>query len=273
MSASSSVPAQDRPPRAPGDGFEAVWPLISPIEGWLSREQAMALYEAAGTVAPGRWIVELGSHHGRSTVALAKGKPRSVGLLAVDPFTRQPQGKGDAAYNAFLDNLGRLELGREVQLFRGTSEEAARYRELLFEVAGGEAFGDPHELGRPEIGLLFVDGLHDRNSVLRDIELWEPLIGEGGLVYFHDAFFRLGVTLAVLERHLLNSWFRYLGSVGNLAMFRRERDVGNREIMRGSLRLLGRLGYLGRNVVTTVALRREWSAVLRLLPPEEDFEY
>jgi predicted O-methyltransferase YrrM len=269
MSASSSVPARDRrPPPAPGDGFEAVWPLISPIEGWLSREQAMALYEAAGTVAPGRWIVELGSHHGRSTVALATGKPRSVGLLAVDPFPR-----GDAAYNAFRDNLRRLGLSGDVQLFRGTSEEAAKYNELLFEVAGGEAFGDTHEMGRPTIGLLFVDGLHDRNSVLRDIELWEPLVGEGGLVYFHDAFFRVGVTLAVLERHLWNSWFRYLGSVGNLAMFRREHDVGNREMMRGSLRLLGRLGYFGRNVVTTVALRREWSVLLKLLPPEDDFEY
>jgi predicted O-methyltransferase YrrM len=268
MSASSSVPAQDRPPRAQSDGFEAVWPQIGPIEGWLSREQALALYEGAGTVAPGRWIVELGSHHGRSTVALAMGKPESAGLLAVDPYPR-----GDAAYHAFLGNLRRLGLGGDVQLFRGTSEEAARYREPLFEVAGGEAFGDTHETGRTEIGLLFVDGLHDRNSVLRDIELWEPLIGEGGLVYFHDAFFRLGVTLALLERHLLNSWFRYLGSVGNLAMFRREHDVGNREMMRGSLKLLGRLGYFGRNVVTTVALRRQWSAVLRLLPPEEDFEY
>jgi predicted O-methyltransferase YrrM len=268
MSASPTAPTQDRPPSAPGEGFETVWPRIAPIEGWLSREQAIALYEAAGTVAPGRWIVELGSHHGRSTVALAKGKQESAGLLAVDPFPR-----GDAAYNAFLDNLRSLGLGGDVQLFRGTSEEAARYHELLFEVAGGEAFGDKQEMSRTEIGLLFVDGLHDRNSVLRDIELWEPLIGEGGLVYFHDAFFRLGVTLAVLERHLLNSWFRYLGSVGNLAMFRRERDVGNREMVRGSIRLLGRLGYFGRNVVTTVALRREWSAVLRLLPPEEDFEY
>jgi Methyltransferase domain len=239
----------------------------------------MALYEAAGTVGPGKWIVEIGSHHGRSTVALAKGKSSSVGLLAVDPFHQPPNGQGDAACHAFLDNLRRLGLTTDVQLFRGTSQQAATCRDLLFEVAGEEAFRhDNDEQGRgtivePAIGLLFVDGLHDRNSVLTDIDLWEPLVVEGGLVYFHDAFFRVGVTLALLERHLLNSWFRYLGSVGNLAMFRRERDVGNRGSVRGSLRLLGRLGYFGRNVVTTLAVRRNWSTLLKLLPPEEDFEY
>lgn len=227
--------------------------------------------------------MEIGSHHGRSTVAIAKGKAKSVALLAVDPFFDPPYGKGDAAFRAFRSNIERLGL-EGVTLFRGTSEEAARCHDLLFEVVDNQSLHhitDEHGRGpvctrgidRGQIGLLFLDGLHDRNSVLRDIDLWEPFIVKGGLIYFHDAFFRLGVTLALLERHVLNSWFRYLGCVGNLAMFRRERVVGNKDMLRDAVRLMGRLGYFGRNMLTTLALRRQWSPVLKLLPPEEDFEY
>ena len=118
-----------------------------------------------------------------------------------------------------------------------------------------------------------MDGLHDRNSVLADIDLWEPRVVDGGLACFHDAFFRVGVTLALIQRHLLDYRFGYLGSVSNLAMFRREPRIGNRAAIRSSLRLLGRLGYLGRQMVTTAAVRRGWSPLLTLLPPEEDFEY
>ncbi len=269
--------------RRVGDGFDAVWPLVASIDGWLSREQAAALYEAAGTVASGTWIVEIGSHHGRSTVALAKGKASSVDLLAIDPFFDPPYGHGDTAFKAFLGNMERLGLEADVTLFRGTSAEAAKYPDSVFGLEGGEVPCHVSKQGgvtvwtctanEPAIGLLFVDGRHDRNSVLQDIDLWEPFIVEGGLVYFHDAFFRVGVTLALLERHFLNSWFSYLGSVGNLAMFRRERVVGNKDALRGSLKLLARLGYFGRNMLTTLALRKNWSTLVKLLPPEEDFEY
>jgi predicted O-methyltransferase YrrM len=244
--------------------FERRWPLISVVPGWLSTDPAAALHSAAGRVETGQAIVEIGSYMGRSTVALGSGKASDVALLAVDPWGGDG---GDAVLAAFRRNLDRAGLTSEVRLFRGTSEEAAtqegRLRELL-DGAGSAAAG--------WIGLLFVDGLHDRDSVLGDIDRWEPLVATGGLVYFHDAFFRRGVTQAVLKRHLLNSRFRYLGSVSNLAMFRRER-CGTAVTIASSLRLVLRLSYFARNVLTTVAIRRGWSWLVRLFPPEEDFEY
>jgi Methyltransferase domain len=264
--------------------FEDVWPLVSKIDGWLSKEQAQALYAAARTVRPDSWIVEIGSHHGRSTVAQAMGKGESVPMLAIDPFP-QRRGGGERAFAIFRRNLRDLDLEGEVQLFRGTSEEAARSVPLLFEVAGEEASrsstaGDggewPVAQERPVgsgIGLLFIDGLHDRNSVLADTDAWEPKVVEGGLVFFHDAFFRVGVTLALLERHLFNTRFRYLGNVSNMAMFRREEVVGDRAALRDTLALLGRLRYFARNMLTSFGLRRNSKLILRHVPPEPDFEY
>jgi predicted O-methyltransferase YrrM len=263
--------------------FENVWPLVSKIDGWLSKEQAHALYAAAKTVRPDCWIVEVGSHHGRSTAAQAMGKDESVPMLAIDPFPER-RGGGETAFKAFRRNLRNLGLEDQVQLFRGTSEEAARSVPLLFEVAGEEASrriaGDGGELPvakegpvGPGIGLLFIDGLHDRNSVLADADAWEPKVVEGGLVFFHDAFFRLGVTLALLERHLFNTRFRYLGSVSNMAMFRRQEVVGDKAALRDTLAVLGRLRYFVRCMITSVGLRWNSNLILRLFPPERDFEY
>jgi len=258
-------------------GFERVWPSVAAIEGWLSREQAAALYAAAATVSAGSWIVEIGSHRGRSTVALANGKPASVRLLAVDPFP-ESWGAGESDYQAFLGNIEAAGV-EGVHLIRETSQVAADALPLAAEaVAGVEGEVRPPAaagaalVDKFDVGLLFVDGLHDRDAVLADIDAWEQHVAEGGLVYFHDAFFRLGVTLALLERHLLSSSFRYLGAVGNLAMFRRE-QVGARESLRGAVRLSARLAYFLRNAVVTIGVRRRWRWLQRLFPPEEDFEY
>jgi len=266
----------------PAGGFEADWPLVARIDGWLSREQAATLYRAAATVRPGCWIVEIGSAYGRSTAALGLGKEDGVYVLAIDPWPGPPLGSGDEALAAFCENMRRLGLAGDVQAFRGPSLQAARTHRLVFDVATTEASAGRlgrssservHAWDEPAIGLLFVDGLHDPHSVLADIDAWEPYVVEGGLVLLHDAFFRVGVTIAVLRRHLLNWHFRYLGSVGNLAMFQRHQRVGNREVVRDSLRLLGRLSYFGRNVLTTFGVRRNSAPLLKLFPPEEDFEY
>src|SRR5918996_2507506 len=58
-----------------GDGaFGDVWPLVSAIEGWLSRAQACALYNAAGAVEAGKRVVPVRAPPGRPAGAPAEGK-------------------------------------------------------------------------------------------------------------------------------------------------------------------------------------------------------
>jgi Methyltransferase domain len=289
------------------DSFERVWPSISSIQGWLAKEEAAALHAAARAVPPGRWIVEIGSHRGRSTAALATGKRPGVRLLAIDSFGgRHSRRTPPRDMRAFCDNMDRLGVGPDLQLFWGTSAEAARRRESVFRVAreraqgagedagagataGGQAClfpaaGDDAEPCRrrvvriegeadPAIGLLFVNGAHDRASVLLDIDLWEPLIAERGAVCFHDAFFRRGVTEALFRRHLLNAEFRYIGSVVNTTVFRREGRLSKGAMLWSALRMTARLGHFARNVATAVGVRRRWRWLQRRLPPSPDFEY
>jgi predicted O-methyltransferase YrrM len=230
--------------------LESVWAWASGIQGWLSDGQARALAEAAEKAPPGSAIVEIGSHHGRSTVVLGSTKPAGVRLLAIDPFDDPRWGGGQDSYGVLQDNLTRAGLDGEVEIFRGTSEQAA-----------------DHWDGSP-VGMLFVDGAHDRRSVLLDLDRWEPFVVDGGVVCLHDAFSSPGVTLALLQRHLLSRSFRYIGSVRSLAMLRRE-HLSPLAVPVSGLRLLSRLGYFARNALIKVAMRRGWEAPQRLLGHRE----
>jgi glycosyltransferase involved in cell wall biosynthesis/predicted O-methyltransferase YrrM len=227
-------------------GFERAWRFASPLEGWLSEAQARKLFEAARSVPDQSWIVEIGSHHGKSTVVLARAKPGGVQLLAVDPFEDPRWGGGSEALEVFKANLERAGVSHEVELFRGTSEAAS---------ASWSGAG---------VGLLFVDGAHDRRSVLADIDAWERFVPKAGLVYFHDAFSSVGVTLALLQRHLFNRSFVYLDSIGTLCGFRSQELSWPRACW-SSLRLLARLPYFARNVIVKVGLRRGWPRLVRTL--------
>lgn len=207
--------------------FGVAWSRASQIEGWLSERQARALFDAAGRVAPGGTIVEIGSHHGRSTVILAAGKREGVRVLAVDPWDDPRWGGGNAAYEIFNANTARL----DVECFRGLSAHAAREF-------------------RGEVDLLYIDGAHDRASVLADLDGWNVR----GETFVHDAFSAKGVTLALLQRRAFTRSWRYVGSVRTLAHFRRDR-LSPVTAVANTLRLTVQLGYFTRNAAIKILLR------------------
>jgi hypothetical protein len=183
--------------------FEAAWPLISSVQGWLAQEEAAALHAAAGRVPVGQWIVEIGASRGRSTSAMATGKQPGVPVLTIDPYEGPRAATAPDAMRAFCEYMDRVGADHEVQLFWGTSEEAARSLSLVFRTAAArtralddaattseltlvaDAQEGPAPCGQrvfrleksprtststedaqlnvrePEIGLLFIDGLHD----------------------------------------------------------------------------------------------------------------
>jgi predicted O-methyltransferase YrrM len=228
------------------NGFDETWRLASDIDGWLSKGQALALDAGARDLPKDAAIVEIGSHRGRSTVVLARAKPAPARLLAVDPWGDPRWGGGEDALPDFYRNLEAAGVHDQVQVFRGTSEEAA-----------GAWDGDA-------IGLLWVDGAHDRGSVLIDLDRWEPFVVEGGRVYVHDAFSSPGVTFALLQRHLWSRSFRYVGSVRTLAMLRRE-ELSLPAALWSTFRMIARLAYFLRNVAVKIAMRRDWRLPQRLL--------
>ena len=61
------------------------------------------------------------------------------------------------------------------------------------------------EFGDESIDLIFIDGWHDMNSVMIDINSWKSKVKKGGVFVFHDYMYKdsyaglLSVTLAVGE--------------------------------------------------------------------------
>lgn len=149
-----------------------VW-KISSIEGMVSMDECMLLYEAAAAVSSGV-IVEVGSYRGQSTAALALGSLRGarVPVYAIEPHEefRGVLGAtfGPADRVAFFRNMLRAGTSRLVRLVNLSSEHVVS--------------GWPHS-----VTLLWIDGDHRYDAVRRDFDTWRPFLADDALVAFHDS--------------------------------------------------------------------------------------
>jgi predicted O-methyltransferase YrrM len=176
------------------------------VPGWLDRPVARLLYGLA-RYGPGRGeVVEVGSYLGRSTVILARGlQARGEGwLLAVDPHRGQlrrdqpPDGPAAGTWGLFVANLAAAGVEEVVRPVRATSAQAAA------------------EWQGP-VRLLFVDGLHDLDSVVDDVTRWRPHLTPEAAVVFDDVQFdgvRRGISAARRQGLLPSGQVR----VGNAAV-------------------------------------------------------
>ena len=151
---------------------------VTLIEGWLTPREADLLYGMAHN-SPGP-VVEIGSFMGRSTTALALGSMagRKQPVWAIDPFLGVPESdrKTDLGTVPATIQTGPQRLRANL--------DAAGVNGLVNIVpkASQDALPDVPE----DIGLLFVDGAHDYESVKRDIDNYLPRVRMGGFVVFHD---------------------------------------------------------------------------------------
>jgi predicted O-methyltransferase YrrM len=221
-------------------GFASVWAQAERIEGWLTREQAVVLYDAVGAVAPGSTVVEIGSHQGRSTVVFASGLPAGARLVAVDPFDPGWRYGGPDTHERLLANLAAAGVPDRVEVVATTSRGAR------------SAYDGT-------VGLLYVDGKHDYWTVRDDLR-WVALMAEGGVVLVHDAFSSLGVTLALLRTLLVSRRLTYVGRTGSLARLIVLPPTG-----RARLLPVRELPWFGRNLVVKALLRLRLRPLARLL--------
>jgi len=138
-----------------------------------------------------RVVIEVGSWRGRSTRALGDN---TLGVVyAVDHFNGSEGEQGwhsDARLNdgdfAFIDfcnnNFDLIQSGRIIPL-RGTSMNMAQ----LLKKHGVKA------------DMIFIDADHSYEAVKRDVETWQELLTDDGLLCGHDARAWAGVDRAISE--------------------------------------------------------------------------
>lgn len=150
------------------------------IEGWMDPEELEWLADEARSHS---CIIEIGSYLGRSTMALADNTKGCV--FAVDNFLGPTDGcevpDRDTIFERFSENLKEhLIIGKVLPVI----EDHVKV--------------DPKEFPVPD--MIFIDGDHSYESVKRDIEKWEPILGPEGLLCGHDLDYRFpGVEQALKE--------------------------------------------------------------------------
>lgn len=146
--------------------------LLDPLDepgGLHSPDEALLLTTLAEGVPPGEAIVEVGSWVGVSALHLAAGAERRAmglghrpNLVCVDPW-EDPLHPDAVA--RFRERMDRYEW--PAVAIRGRSVEVAR-------------------MWLQGVGLLWIDGNHNREHVLEDYEAWAPFVVPGGWLVMHD---------------------------------------------------------------------------------------
>jgi MMP 1-O-methyltransferase len=164
--------------------FAPVKELIKDVPGWLTDEEAEALYELAQECTGKGVIVEIGSWKGKSTICLGLGSwaGEGVPVFAVDPHA-------DYRHGEFKENIERAGIADLVTPLKGRSQEVA------------DSFDQPIEL-------LFVDGSHEEEDVREDFEKWVPKVVDRGIVAFHDTTWHDGPRKLVAEKIFGSHQFR-----------------------------------------------------------------
>jgi SAM-dependent methyltransferase len=235
--------------------FDETWNAVTGVEGWMTREQGEALYDAARNCPHGGRIVEIGSFRGRSTIVLASAVPDTVTVFAIDPHAGNDRGPGeisgyaDAAaddHATFLSNLARAAVSDRVTHLRMFSDAA------LAEVHG-------------LVDVLYVDGAHRYSPARADIREWGRRVAPGGTLLIHDSFSSVGVTLAILRELVFGRRFRYVGRSRSLAIYRADLHGGR---ARNAAPQLAQLPWFLSNLALKAALKLGLGKAMRRLGRE-----
>ena len=131
-----------------------------------ARERAAIVARAAGR----RHLVEIGVWHGVTTAVLRRAMAPDGVLWAVDPFPAGRLGMNLQRPIARAE-VRRVTNGR-VRWIRATGEDAARtYRREK----------------TPLADVVFIDGDHSYDGLLRDWHAWSPLVASLGVICLHDS--------------------------------------------------------------------------------------
>lgn len=225
------------------------------VEGWMTDDQARALWARAATLGGDAQIVEIGSYRGRSAIVLARAAAGTgAGVTAIDPHAGNDRGpqqiegspdEGEADNRAFRENLERAGVAADVRHVR------RRSRDALDSVAG-------------PVDLLYIDGAHRYRPARDDIERWGARVPVGGHMLVHDAFSAVGVTAAQVRLLFFGARFRYLGRSGSLVDYRRE-HLDARGRASNALRQLAELPWFVRNLAVKLAIVAGAGPVARAL--------
>lgn len=228
---------------------------VADVDGWMSPDQAEALYTAASACHAGDQIVEIGSFRGRSTIVLASAAAPGVAVVAIDPHAGNDRGPneldGYAAeasedHDVFNANLAAAGVSQRVRHVREMSDQA-------------------HAAVDGDITVLYIDGAHRYAPARQDIEQWGARVRPGGTLLIHDSFSSVGVTLAIIKELMFGRRFRYVGRARSMTIYHADLDGSSRSRVVNALHQMAQLPWFAKNLALKLLLTLRLGALLRKL--------
>ena len=200
--------------------FQAVTRFFSDKSMSALEEQAY-LYRLACQIPPDATVIEIGSWIGHSTCLIAAAlRGPGARCCAIDAFTGTTTIAQEVSYyRNFLAKVNPTLSQRELfDLHMARFNLQERVVAIPADSARAAALLPP---GLPAADLLFIDGGHALDVVRKDIELYVPLVKNGGVVVFHDFSSECGVPTAVWEEIQRGSFRELIGIHASLLAFRK----------------------------------------------------
>lgn len=159
---------------------------IEILPGWCSEWKFRDIYETVRASRAPR-CVEIGVHGGRSLLAFAHGIKDSDGsagfVFGIDPYDREKVREGgDGATNHDWWTQEALD-ALFLKSFLMLSDRRIGVYAIILRLDSLSA----HKRWSPQsFDFLHIDGNHSELCSCRDVQLYLPLVRQGGIIYFDD---------------------------------------------------------------------------------------
>jgi predicted O-methyltransferase YrrM len=145
-------------------------------------------------------FVEVGAKEGRTTGHILKTIPDST-AIAIDPWMANPAEQNGDVKRETYEKWDFAKIEAEFWANVGDAKDRCRMlRRTSLDAAEAMKRGEEEEGAKHDIDIVFIDALHDYESVKADIAAWLPLVRSGGVLAGHDFNHKWpGVERAVAE--------------------------------------------------------------------------
>jgi predicted O-methyltransferase YrrM len=159
---------------------------IDRIKGFLDERESEYLYELALKASKKGPCLEIGSYCGKSAVYIGGAcKENNAVLFSLDHHRgSEEQQPGQEYFDPDLLNE-QTGLIDTLPLFRHTLAVFALENTVIPIVGRSETVG---RVWQTPLSLIFIDGSHAYESVLKDYQIWSKHLMPGGYLVFHDIF-------------------------------------------------------------------------------------
>jgi hypothetical protein len=160
--------------------------FASPLRRW---DVVAGLCQSIGA----KTFVEVGCKEGRTTGFVLANCP-DVSVIAIDPWMKQP--KSDDPLRETYEDWDFEKIERT--FWENVGEHKDRCTMWIRRsISAAPQVAQDHG----SVDVVFIDALHDYDSVMQDISLWWPLVREGGFLCGHDFQHKFPGVMRAVANH------------------------------------------------------------------------